>query len=165
MADDGTSTPQVERLRDGLRLVSTLTQVFAESTSEYRRLLAAIARHIAEAIPDTCVVNLLSGDTITLAAIHEEVPDGDPRLHYVLDKAYPLRVAGLSAEVIAHGRLFMPRIDFAALAAHMSPGGIDQLRRIATPGLLVLPLATRGELLGVLWVLRRGHRHPPLDEL
>jgi len=165
MADDGTSTPLVERLRDGLRLVSTATQAFAESTSDYRRLLDTIARDVAAAIPDTCIVNLLSGDTITLVAVHEGVPDGAPRLRYVLDQAYPLRVAGLSAEVIAHGRVFMPRVDFEALAAHMNPEGIDQLRRIDTTGLLVLPLATRGELLGVLWVVRRGHRHPPLDEL
>jgi PAS domain S-box-containing protein len=165
MADDGTSMPAVERLRDGLRLVSTITQAFAESTSDYRRLLDAIARSIAEAIPDTCIVNLLSGDTITLVAVHEGVPDGAPRLRYVLDQAYPLPVAGLSAEVVASGRVFMPRIDFDALAGHMTPEGIDQLRRIGATGLLVVPLATRGELLGVLWVVRRGHRYPPLDEL
>ncbi len=165
MADDGTSTPRVERLGDGLRLVSTVTQVFAETTSDYRRLLDAIARHIAEAIPDTCIVNLVSGDTITVVALHEAVPEGEPRLQYVLDHAYPLCAAGLSVEVVAHGPLSMPRIDFEALAAHMSSEGIAQLRRIDTTGLLVLPLATRGELLGVLWVLRRGHRHPPLDEL
>jgi PAS domain S-box-containing protein len=165
MADDGTSTPRVERLGDGLRLVSTVAQVFAETTSDYRRLLDAIAHHIAEAIPDTCIVNLVSGDTITVVAIHEAVPAGDPRLQYVLDQAYPLGAAGLSAEVVAHGKLFMPRIDFDALAAHMSSEGIAQLRRVGTTGLLVLPLAARGEMLGVLWILRRGHRHPPLDEL
>jgi PAS domain S-box-containing protein len=165
MADDGTSTRRVERLGDGLRLVSTVAQVFAETTSDYRRLLDAIARHIAEAIPDTCIVNLVAGDTITVVALHEAVPEGEPRLQYVLDQAYPLRAAGLSAEVVAHGPLFMPRIDFAALGAHMGSEAIAQLHRIGTTGLLVLPLATRGELLGVLWILRRGHRHPPLDEL
>src|SRR3954453_2660578 len=116
MADDGTSTPLVERLRDGLRLVSAVTQAFAESTADYRRLLDAIARSVAEAIPDTCIVNLLSGDAIVLVAVHERVPDGAPRLRYVLDQAYPLPVAGLSAEVVASGRVFMPRIDFDALA-------------------------------------------------
>jgi PAS domain S-box-containing protein len=165
MADDGTSTPRVERLRNGLRLVSTVTQAFAETTSDYRRLLDAIARHIAEAIPDTCIVLLLSGDTITLVAIHEGVSDADLRLHYVRDQSFPLHAAGLCTEVLARGPLFMPRIDFAALAAHMNPEGIDQLRRVGTTGLLVVPLATRGEQLGVLWILRRGDGHPPLDEL
>ncbi|HEX8107435.1 MAG TPA: PAS domain-containing protein [Kofleriaceae bacterium] len=165
MADDGTSTPRLERLRDGLRLVSTITQAFAESTSDYHRLLDAIARHIAEAIPDTCIVNLVSGDTITPVAIHERVPDGAPRLRYARDQPYPMRIAGVSAEVLAHGPLFMPRIDLETLAAQMTPDGVDQLRRVDTTGLLVVPLATRGERLGVLWILRRGHRHPPLDEL
>ncbi|HEX3757378.1 MAG TPA: PAS domain-containing protein [Kofleriaceae bacterium] len=165
MADDGTSTPLVKRLRDGLRLVSTVTQAFAETTSDYPRLLEVIACDIAEAIPDTCVVNLVSGDTITLVAIHEAVPEGAPRLRYVLDQAYPLRMAGLSAEVLARGPLFMPRIDFDALRARMSPEALDQLRRIDTTGLLVVPLATRGELLGVLWIIRRGNHQPLLDEL
>src|SRR5215470_11156084 len=132
MADDGTSTPRIERLRDGLRLLSTVTQAFADATSDYRRLLEAIARHIAEAIPDTCIVNLVSGDTITAVAIHEAVPDADPRLEYVLDPSYLLRAAWLSAEVVDHGQLFMPRVDFEALAAHMTPESIAQLRRVDT---------------------------------
>src|SRR5678815_3507260 len=98
MADDGTSTPRLERLRDGLRLVSTVTQAFAETTSDYRRLLDAIARHVAEAIPDTCIVLLRSGDVITLVAIHEGVSDTDPRLRYVRDQSFPLHVATLCTE-------------------------------------------------------------------
>jgi hypothetical protein len=31
MADDGTPTAQVKRLRDGLRLVSTVVQAFTET--------------------------------------------------------------------------------------------------------------------------------------
>src|ERR1051325_8963677 len=132
MAAEGTSMPLVKRLRDGLRLVSTVTQAFAETTSDYRLLLDAIARHIAEAIPDTCIVLLRSGDLITLVAIHEGVPDTDARLHYVRDQSFPLHTAKLCTEVLAHGPLFMPRIDFTALAAHMNPEGIDQLRRVGT---------------------------------
>jgi PAS domain S-box-containing protein len=165
MADDGTSRPRVERLRDGLQLVSTVTKAFAETTSDYRRLLDTIARHIAEAIPDTCIVLLLSGDVITVVAIHEVVSDTEARLRYVRDQSFPLHAAKLCTEVLVGGPLFMPRIDFEALTAHMNLEGVDQLRQVGATGLMVVPLATRGERLGVLWILRRGHRHPPLDEL
>jgi PAS domain S-box-containing protein len=165
MADDGTSQPLVERLRDGLRLVSNVARTFAENTSDYRQLLAAIARRIAEAIPDTCLVLLRSGDSFTLVAIDDGAPDAGARFGPALDQVYPLQRAGISAEVLAHGPLFMPRIDFAALAAQMVPASVEQLRASDTTGMLVVPLASRGELLGVVWVLRHGTRYPPLDEL
>src|SRR4029078_12617678 len=72
MADDGTSL--VKRLRDGLRLVSTVVQAFAESTTDYHRLLDTIARHVAEAIPDTCIGLLRSGDSLTVVALHNASP-------------------------------------------------------------------------------------------
>jgi PAS domain S-box-containing protein len=165
MADDGTSTLLVRRLRDGLRLVSTVAQAFAETTSDYPRLLAAIARNVAVAIPDTCIVLLKSGDILTMVAIHDGAPDSDARHRHMLDQSHPLRNAAISADVLAHGALFMPQIDFAALAVQLPAGSIDQLRAAGTTGMMVVPLPTGGELLGVLWVLRRGTRYPPLDDL
>src|ERR1700759_5699575 len=136
MADDRTSTPVVKRLRDGLRLVSTVVQAFAETTSDYRRLLDAIARNIAEAIPDICMVMLRSGEALTLVAIHDGAPGADVRLRHVRDQSHPLTEAGISASVLAHGPLFMPRIDFAALGAHMPAESVDRLRRGDATGLL-----------------------------
>jgi PAS domain S-box-containing protein len=165
MADDGTSSVLVRRLRDGLRLVSTVAQAFAETTSDYPRLLTAIARNIAEAIPNTCIVLLKSGETLTIVAIHDGAPDAESRFRHVLDQSHPLRTARISSEVLAHGPVFMPRIDYDALATQMPPESIEQLRSAGTTGMLIVPLAASGELLGVLWVLRRGTRYPPLDEL
>ena len=165
MADDGTSSVLVRRLRDGLRLVSSVAQAFAETTSDYPRLLAAIARNVAEAIPNTCIVLLKSGEQLTVVALHDGAPDIETRFRHVVDQSTPLRAAPISADVLAHGPLFMPRIDFEALAAVMPPASLEQLRTGGATGMLVVPLATGGELLGVLWVLRRGTRYPPLDEL
>ena len=145
--------------------MSTVAQAFAETTSDYPRLLAAIARNLAEAIPDTCIVLLKSGDKLTIVAIHDGAPDPDARYRHVIDQSHSLRNAAISADVLAHGPLFMPQVDFAALASHLPPASIEQLRSAGTTGMLVVPLATRGELLGVLWILRRGTRYPPLDDL
>jgi PAS domain S-box-containing protein len=163
MKDDGTA--QVNRLRDGLRLVSSVAQAFAEMTSDYHRLLDMIARNIADAIPDTCLVLLRTGEILTLVAIHDGAPDPEVRFREILQRQYALHEAGISAEVLAHGPLFMPRIDFEALRAQMIPSAVEQLRAHNATGMLVVPLATRGQLIGVLWVVRHGARHPPLDEL
>jgi len=163
MDDDGRLL--VQRLRDGLRLVSTVAQAFAETTSDYRRLLDTIAQHIAQAIPDACIVMLRSDDTLTLVAIHDISPDGDARVGDLVNRTIPLREAGLSSSVLARGPLFMPRIDFDALQRSLTPAAIDQLKAGGATGLLVVPLATRGELIGVLWVVRRGTQRPPLDEI
>ncbi|HEY0479730.1 MAG TPA: PAS domain-containing protein [Kofleriaceae bacterium] len=165
MADDGTSTALVKRLRDGLRLVSTVAQSFAETTSDYRRLLDVIARNIAEAIPDTCIVLLRSGEMLNIVAIHDGTPSAGPRVRRTTRGGTPVREATISADVLANGPLFMPRIDYARLRTQMIAESVDQLEASQTTGMLVVPLGARGELHGVVWVLRHGTQHPPLDEL
>jgi PAS domain S-box-containing protein len=165
MADEGTATVLVKRLRDGLRLVSTVAQSFAESTSDYHRLLDVIARNIAEAIPDTCIVLLRSNDVLEVVAIHDGAPHTGPRSRDAIRRSTPVREAVISAEVLASGPLFMPDIDYDVLARKLPAAAVEQLKQHHTTGMLVVPLAARGELHGVVWVLRHGARHPPLDEL
>ena len=101
MEDDGTSL--VKRLRDGLRLVSTVVQAFAESTTDYHRLLDTIARHVADAIPDTCIVLLRSADSVTVVAMHDGSPRAGVSVSDVLNRPVPLRDTPLSADVLANG--------------------------------------------------------------
>jgi PAS domain S-box-containing protein len=162
---DDDATPLVKRLRDGLRLVSTVAQAFAETTSDYRALLAAIARNISEAIPDACIVLLRKGDSLTPVAIHDGAPDAETRFRNVVDRPYPLRAGGISATALANGAVLIPHIDYQVLRTQIVDWAVDQLEARGTTGMLVVPLATRGELLGVLWVLRRGTDRPPLDAL
>ena len=165
MADDGTSTALIKRLRDGLRLVSTVAQSFGETTSDYHRLLDVIARNIAEAIPDTCIVLLRSGDMLNIVAIHDGKPGAEDRFRHAIHRGTPLREAAISAEVLARGPLLIPRIDFDQLRTQMIAESVDRLEASHTTGMMVVPLATRGELHGVVWVLRHGTEYPPLDEL
>jgi hypothetical protein len=77
----------------------------------------------------------------------------------------PLRDAPISAEVLARGPLLVPRIDFDVLRRQMSAASVEQLEAAGTTGMLVVPLATRGDLHGVLWLLRHGTDHPPFDDI
>jgi PAS domain S-box-containing protein len=165
MVDDGMATPLVKRLRDGLRLVSTVAQSFAESTSDYRRLLDMIAHKIAEAIPDTCIVLLRRGEMLEVVALHDGAPGAEQRLRNPVRYATPMRDATISANVLANGPLFMPRLDYDVLGEKLPGPAVAQLKAGDTTGMLVVPLASRGELHGVVWVLRHGSRHPPLDQL
>jgi PAS domain S-box-containing protein len=163
MEDDGTSL--VTRLRDGLRLVSTVAQAFAESTTDYHRLLDTIARHVAEAIPDTCIVLLRSADSLTVVAMHDGSPRSDVRVRIVANHPIPMRETPLSADVLANGPMLMPHIDFEVLGQRLTPSQIEQMRAAGTTGLLIVPLLTGREQVGVLWLLRHGTARPPFDEL
>jgi PAS domain S-box-containing protein len=100
MANDGASL-QATRLRDGLRLVSTVTAGVSRAPGG----LAEVARAIAAALPDACGVEL-AGE----AAVHD--PAGQlgrlalhvdaPVLHATPDGlAAPLRAAGITSLIAA----------------------------------------------------------------
>jgi PAS domain S-box-containing protein len=153
--DDGTS--QVRRLRDGLRLVSTVVQAFAETTTDYHRLLDTIARNIAEAIPDLCMVLLRSGEQLTVVALHDAAPVADGR--------HGLRDAVLPGQVVGAGAVFMPALDLGALGASWPATTLEPLAASGARGMLIVPLASRGEVLGAVWVVRRGGAAGALDAL
>ena len=164
MEDDGSSV-QARRLREGLRLISRVTQAFAGANADYRRVLDGVVKDIAETIPDTCCVMLRSGDMMSLAAFHDPAHAGDPRGRALLDQPRMLRDTPLSASALDRGPVFLPALDYAQLAQQMVPGAVDELKAGQTTGMLVVPLASRNEQVGALWLLRRGHARPALDEL
>ncbi|HEU4730701.1 MAG TPA: PAS domain-containing protein, partial [Kofleriaceae bacterium] len=162
MEDDGSL---VKRLRDGLKLVSTVAQAFAEAMHDYHRLLPTIARNIAVAIPDICLVMLPSPEGFTIVALHDGKPGAEERLRDVVGRPYPQHDSVISSEVLMHGPVFLPRIDYATLRTQMAKSSVDQLEANNITGMLVVPLASRGEVLGVVWVLRLGDERPPLDRI
>jgi PAS domain S-box-containing protein len=170
MEDDGPSL--VRRLRDGLRLVSTVVQAFAEPTPEYLESLDAIAHDVAEVIPDMCVVLLRSGDQFSVVAIHDGRPDAQARFVDLLNQPYPVRDSVIAAGVIANGPLLEPWLDtwldtgeHPAFQRGSQAATVERRILSRATGMIVAPLAARGESLGVLWVLRHGEGRPLLDEL
>jgi len=164
MEEDGSSAP-ARRLREGLRLVSTVTHAFADTRADYRRVLDTVVQHIAEVIPDRCCVLLRAGDTLSLAALYDATSPVEPLSRDLLDRPRAMHETPISLDALTLGPVFMPAIDFAALRDRMAPATLELLRAGDTTGLLVVPLATPSESIGVLWLLRRGRVRPPLDEL
>ncbi|HEY0190494.1 MAG TPA: ATP-binding protein [Kofleriaceae bacterium] len=172
MEDDGPSL--VSRLRDGLRLVSTVVQAFAEPTPEYLGSLDAIARDVADVIPDMCAVLLRTGESFAVVALQDGQPDAGVRFAEVLNRPYPGRDSVVAAGVLANGPLIEPWLDtwldvngagHGVAGCGVAADSVEKRLLAGATGMIVVPLAARGESIGVLWLLRHGGGRPPLDEL
>ncbi|MBC7978277.1 MAG: hypothetical protein H7138_25105, partial [Myxococcales bacterium] len=143
MDDEG--TVQTRRLRDGLRLISVITQAFADPATDVRQALGTVVQRLATSIPDTCCVMLRDGDLLRVAALHEPPDEHGP---HAVDRPRLIEDAPIPAGVLAGGPVFMPAIDFDALGRKLAPAVIARLRAGDATGLLVVPLAIRGDQLG-----------------
>jgi PAS domain S-box-containing protein len=154
------------RLRHALRAVSAAATAFLETTSDRARLLDTVVRAVAEVVPDICMVSMRSADlqSITVEAIH----DNDPAIRAVYEPMLRIPRALAKSRLAASAftdTVFIPQLDIDAMVDRMAPDSIAALRRVGARGLLVVPLSSRGELLGLMTVIRRRAELPPLDEL
>jgi PAS domain S-box-containing protein len=156
------------RIIRGARVLSTAMTEFADATSDYARLVQAVARNVASGIGDTCIVLLLSADKGRLELV--AVDDADPR---VAGDFSALLASGTSVDESTYARDVMltgepvciAPVDLDALARRASAEAIALHRRIGTRGLLVVPLRVRGEHLGNLSIVRHRAGPAPLDAL
>jgi PAS domain S-box-containing protein len=155
----------VDRFERGLRLVSSVTRAFVETAFDLPRLLDTIARETAAAVPDLCIVSLVSDDRWTPVAMHDDDPEAVAVFAPTLQRVHTGGEVRLAEEVIATGTWFYPELDFAALASTMTPEGLDRFRAIGARGMIVAPLCARGGMLGVMSVVRHRAELPPLDEV
>lgn len=154
-----------QRLRDALRTVSTAAASFVETTGDRARLLDTVVRSVAQVVPDTCVMALLSedGSVLTVAAIHDDDPS-------VTDKIRPLvgamrQASTIALDTLAAGTVFMPHIDFAAMRTQAPHDSIANLERLGARGMMIVPLRARDELLGLMAVVRHRAELPAFDAL
>lgn len=145
--------------------MSAAVTAFTETTTNYERLLDTVVRTVAEMVPDTCVVSLRSehDDTLTIVAVH----DADPSVGEAYSKLVgtPRPLSEFTAQALARGTTFLPQLDLARLERETPRDVLEILRTIGARGMLVVPLKSRGQLLGLLSVMRRRADLPPLDEV
>ena len=145
--------------------MSAAVTAFTETTTNYERLLDTVVRTVAEVVPDTCMVSLRSDDegSLTLVAMH----DSDPRVMTAYEPMMrQLRPLGeIAARSMAQGTTFLPSLDLEAIAGRTPPDSLDALRTIGARGMLVVPLKSRGQLMGILSVLRHRGDLPALDDV
>lgn len=150
------------RLQHALGAVSAAAAAFLEATSDRTTLLQTVVRTVAEAVPDLCSVSLRSdGDGLTVVAVHDADPSAVAAYAPLMHHRRPL--SALAAQALGTP-VFLPNLDLDAFARNAPADSTAVLRAIGARGLLVVPLRSRGELLGLLSIVRRRADLPPLDE-
>ena len=167
MPGDPPPTPsEVARKQRGMRLLSGAMNDFAEATSDYPRLLESVARNVAEAIGDSCLVLLVSPDGRSLepAAVYDADPEVRRGLLALFDEPLTLDRETMARDVMLSGEpVCIPALDMDAFERRTTPPAFALHRAIGTHGLLIVPLRVRGEPLGSLSIVRRRAGHPALD--
>jgi PAS domain S-box-containing protein len=156
---------EVERLREGMRVLSAAIAAVAEATTDSQRLLDTLVRQAADLIHDTCVVLLQSPDGPMAAALY----DPDPVLLEELRGLYakPLGEGAVyTNQAMQTGKpVLVPAFEPDAMRGRISPEMFAMFERIGLRGSMVVPMRVQGEPYGVLAILRHRLHHRELDEL
>jgi PAS domain S-box-containing protein len=154
------------RLRHALRAVSAAATAFLETTNDRARLLDTVVRAVADVVPDLCMISLRSADakSVTVEAIHDNDPATIAVYEPMLRVPRMLSKNPLASSALAE-TIFIPELDMDAMVERAAPDAVVALRKVGARGLLVVPLRSRGELLGLITLIRHRTELPPLDDL
>lgn len=157
---------EVERLRNSMHTLSTAIAAFAEATADYRRLLEAVVRQASDVIHDSCIMMLREpSDELIAGAVH----DPDPALRAELEVVFARPLAGkgiptYDALISGEARL-VPHVELAAMQRCLPATLYELYARIGLRGMLIVPMRVRGEVIGVLAILRHRPERRVLDDL
>jgi PAS domain S-box-containing protein len=155
---------EVERLRRAIRLLSDAIVAFSEAGTDPARLVDTVAKNCAMAVRDTCIVLLSEPDGELVPAA---MWDPDPKLlaEFVIEFAKGFKPQ-VSQQVLASGKpLLMPKIHVSIFKDWMAPSLYALNERIGVCGLVYAPMRVRGEVIGVIVVVRHRTTEPLLDQL
>jgi signal transduction histidine kinase len=140
-----------------LQLLADASSTFAEAALDPDRLLATIARRITEAIGDSCGIRLLDEGSPTLrhVAFFHRDPEAQAAITRMFEEV-PLRLGEgvLGSAAQSQRSLLVPRLDQAQMIASTKPEYRPIVERYPAHTLMVIPLKSRGQPLGVLGMAR-----------
>ena len=159
---------RVRQLEERLRVLSEVMHAFAEATTDYERLLQAVAQRVGDLLRNTCTVQLLSADGTHLlpAAIHATDPAVLDRVRSLL-ATNPIRVSehGLYRQVIETGEpILVPKIDIAEHKRQTSAAHGEITTSLHMHTGLIVGLRAQGQAIGALSFGRYDPALPPFDE-
>ncbi|MFL5347474.1 MAG: GAF domain-containing protein [Hyalangium sp.] len=144
-----------------LHLLVRVSQLVAEAGLDLAQVLGVLAREVAEAIGEGCVLQLVSedGQSLELAAVHHQ----DPAARSLLEEAVRSRLRvgeGLQGAAVSTGHtLLLPSLDVAAVEGAEPTAALrPYLERYGPQGLLLVALVSHGRARGSLMVLREARR-------
>jgi signal transduction histidine kinase len=168
---------EVERLRAELRdkdrelgalagrlaVLNEASHAFSEAVTDYPRLLSTVARRTAEILGDTCWIRLVGEDGEHFEDV--ALQDADPEIEaYVrsVNAATRQRVdEGVMGQVVRTGApVLVGRVDAGTLKPRLKPEYRQVLDRIRLSSHAIAPLRARSEVLGIVFIGRRGASRP-----
>jgi PAS domain S-box-containing protein len=150
-----------------LQILANASQAFSQAMIDVPGVFERIARHVSEVLRDLCAVRLLSPDGTQF-----EPPvglwDTDPRLRELLKETPAVAASeAIGPEILRTGRpIVMARIDPVEVAARIAPSPRrDLVTRLGIHSVMVVPLRSGGQILGIISVARRQSGTPaPFDD-
>lgn len=148
--------------------LSQISQLLAEATQDYDRVLTIVVRRLAQLIGDSCIVSLISEDGrwLELAAVYHPNPEIVAEIKR-LAAASPQRAdEGQAGRVAQSGKpLLIPESDWPEMESIFKEEYRRFLTRFPIYSRVFAPLRVRGEIIGVIDLsrFRPGHSYTKAD--
>jgi PAS domain S-box-containing protein len=157
-----------ERLEGRLRTMAALARELTAVSSDYQRLIDLFTQRMGELIGEGCTLRLVSKNQQWVES-SSSVFHTDPAKAREISAAmleWPLRVGeGFVGRVVASGTpLMIPRIDPAEAAAQAAEAQRAFIGRLAIRSVMVVPLLSRGQVIGVASLIRSQPDRPYTEE-
>ncbi|MFT3698074.1 MAG: ATP-binding protein [Kofleriaceae bacterium] len=144
---------------DRLAVLAEVAHAFASVATDYRSLLAKIARTMSELIGDGCLVTLVEGNTIVNAASAHRIPALETTYAEFLEQLPEVYLdqRTMAGEVIkANEPKLVAEVEPGAIAANVDPMLRPLARKLDVRSLAIAPIRARGTVIGALSLFRTG---------
>jgi signal transduction histidine kinase len=147
-----------------MQALAESAQLFAEASTDLKRVLGLVARRFSELIGEATNIRLIDGDELVPVATYHADPETERYLREFHDETF-LRVGeGISGNVLETGEpYFMPELDLDVLKQSIAPRFVPIFEKIGITGMIVARLRARGVNLGYVSLFRTGHTRPSYD--
>jgi signal transduction histidine kinase len=147
-----------------MQALAESAQLFAEATTDWKRVLGLVARRFSELVGEATNIRLIDGDELVPVATYHADPEIERYLREFHDETF-LRVGeGISGHVLDTGEpYYMPELDLDKLKQSIVPRFVPIFEKIGITGMIVARLRARGVNLGYVSLFRTGSSRPPYD--
>lgn len=140
--------------------MSEAVKAFSETVTDQQKLLETVVRSVGEALGDTCMISLVGGGKLRLAALHDPDPAALAVLRAEMPTVYELDESQIFL-ASQQATVFVPSLQTAAPRA----ANAALFARMGVSGMIGVALRVRNETLGILLVLRHRTDAPAYDDL
>jgi K+-sensing histidine kinase KdpD len=156
----------IEQATTRLKVLADSSHEFSMATTDFDGLLDIVAKRLSGVLGELCSIRLLSQDGESLEA-GSALYDPDPeKLAIAGQMVAPQRLGeGIAGGVAATGEaVLIPTIDTAELVARTAPQYRAFVEQLGITSILIVPLKSRGRVLGVISMTRSTPSNPYTQE-